>query len=93
MSPVTYFGLPGADVTCVVVFAVLESSAHPVKKTQETRTKTRPITSTVLLFIVFTMQSDYFKKSFYLFIVSKQKASIVESDEPLKNSHRCSYRS
>ena len=71
ISPITYLGLPGADVTCVVVFVELELSAHPVKKTQETRTKTRLITSTVLLFIVFTMQINYFKKSFYLFIVSE----------------------
>jgi hypothetical protein len=51
-------------VTTVVVFEELELSAHPEKKTQELRTKTRPKTRTVLLFIIITMQRNYFKKSF-----------------------------
>jgi hypothetical protein len=68
ISPVTYFGLPGTDVTCVVVFAVEELSVHPVKRTQEIRSNTRQDTSRIFLFILLNVPEDYFKKSLYAYI-------------------------
>jgi hypothetical protein len=69
MSPATYFALPdGAVVTAlvwVVVVVVPESFVQPVMRTQEIRSKTRPDTRRVFLFIVVTEPGDYFKKSFY----------------------------
>lgn len=65
ISPVIYFGLPGTDVICVVVFAVPALSVQPVKRTQEIRSTTRADTRRIFLFIVLNVQKDYFKKSLY----------------------------
>jgi hypothetical protein len=69
ISPDTYFALPDGEVVTtlvwVVVFEVPELFVHPVKRTQEIRSTTRPVTRIVFLFIVLTEPGDYFKKSFY----------------------------
>ncbi len=68
ISPETYFAFPeGAVVTAlvfVVVFVVLEFSVHPVKKTQEIRSNTRPHTRRVFLFMVFNSPGNYLKNRF-----------------------------
>jgi hypothetical protein len=72
ISPVTYFTLPeGAVVTALVwvVFVVLESFVHPVIRTQEIRSNTRLDTRRFFLFIVLNEQGDYFKKSFYSYLL------------------------
>ena len=73
ISPDTYFALPdGAVVTalvCVVVFIVLELFVQPVMRTQEIRSNTRQETRRFFLFIVLNEQGDYFKKSFYPYLL------------------------
>jgi hypothetical protein len=73
ISPDTYFALPdGAVVTAlvwVVVFVVLELFVHPVMRTQEIRSNTRLETRRFFLFIVLNEQGDYFKKSFYSYLL------------------------
>ena len=72
ISPDTYFTLPeGAVVTALVwvVFVVLESFVHPVIRTQEIRSNTRLDTRRFFLFIVLNEQGDYFKKSFYSYLL------------------------
>jgi hypothetical protein len=73
ISPDTYFTLPdGAVVTtlvCVVVFVVLGLFVQPVIRTQEIRSNTKPDISRVFLFIVLTEPGDYFKKSFYTYLL------------------------
>jgi hypothetical protein len=73
ISPDTYFALPDGAVVptlvCVVVFVVLELFVQPVIRTQEIRSNTRPDTSRVFLFIVLTEPDDYFKKSFYTYLL------------------------
>jgi hypothetical protein len=73
ISPDTYFALPdGAVVTALVwavVFVVLELFVHPVMRTQEIRSNTRLETRRFFLFIVLNEQGDYFKKSFYSYLL------------------------
>ena len=83
ISPGTYFALPeGAVVTTlvgVVVFVELELPVQPVKRTQEIRSTTRPDTKKVFLFIVLTEPEDYFKKSFYAYLLFHYHSASLDS--------------
>jgi hypothetical protein len=83
ISPDTYFALPDgavvATLVCVVVFVVLELFVQPVIRTQEIRRNTRPDTSRVFLFIVLTEPGDYFKKSFYSYLLFQYHSACPDS--------------
>ena len=83
ISPDTYFALPDGAVVptlvCVVVFVVLELFVQPVMRTQEIRSNTRPDTRRFFLFIVLTEPGDYFKKSFYSYLLFQYQCAGPDS--------------